>query len=97
MVQIDGQNKSWRLHFIVGALVTLALNFILIQKYSYIGSAIATIAAYGTMMIISYQMGQKKYPIPYEMNVILKYLGITILFSAISFYVPMLKNWKIIV
>jgi O-antigen/teichoic acid export membrane protein len=77
---------------IVGALVTLALNFILIQKYSYIGSAIATIAAYGTMMIISYQMGQKKYPIPYEMNVILKYLVITILFSAISFYVPALRE-----
>lgn len=77
---------------IVGAVVTLALNFILIQKYSYIGSAIATIAAYGTMMIISYQMGQKKYPIPYEMNVILKYLGITILFSAISFYIPVLRE-----
>ena len=77
---------------IVGALVTLALNFILIQKYSYVGSAIATIAAYGTMMIISYQMGQKKYPIPYEMNVILKYLGITILFSAISFYIPVLRE-----
>ena len=77
---------------IVGALVTLALNFILIQKYSYVGSAIATIAAYGTMMIISYRMGQKKYPIPYEMNVILKYLGITILFSAISFYVPALRE-----
>lgn len=77
---------------IVGAIVTLALNFILIQKYSYIGSAIATIAAYGTMMIISYQMGQKKYPIPYEMNVILKYLGITVLFSAISFYIPVLRE-----
>lgn len=77
---------------IIGAIVTLALNFILIQKYSYIGSAIATIAAYGTMMIISYQMGQKKYPIPYEMNVILKYLGITVLFSAISFYIPVLRE-----
>jgi hypothetical protein len=77
---------------IVGAIVTLALNFILIPKIGYYGSAIATIAAYGSMMIISYQMGQKKYPIPYEMNVILKYLGITILFSAISFYIPILRE-----
>jgi O-antigen/teichoic acid export membrane protein len=77
---------------IVGAIVTLALNFILIPKIGYYGSAIATIAAYGSMMIISYQMGQKKYPIPYEMNVILKYLGITILFSAISFYIPVLRE-----
>ena len=77
---------------IVGAIVTLALNFILIPKIGYYGSAIATIAAYGSMMIISYQLGQKNYPIPYEMNVILKYLGITILFSAISFYIPVLRE-----
>lgn len=77
---------------IVGAVVTLTLNFILIPKYSYTGSAIATIAAYGIMMLISYQMGQKKYPIPYEMNVIGKYLGIAILFSVISFYIPILRE-----
>ena len=43
---------------IVGALVTLALNYLLIPLKgpfgSYYGSAIATIAAYGSMMIISY-------------------------------------------
>jgi O-antigen/teichoic acid export membrane protein len=56
---------------IVGAVLTLILNYLLIPKYSYYGSAIATIAAYGSMMIISYVLGNKYYPI---------------LFSAISFY-----------
>lgn len=77
---------------IIGAIVTLALNYLLIPTMSYYGSAIATIAAYGTMMIISYQMGQKHYPIPYDMNKILSYLGITIVFSAISFYIPILRE-----
>jgi O-antigen/teichoic acid export membrane protein len=77
---------------LIGAAITLILNWILIPTMSYYGSAIATIAAYGSMMIISYQLGQKNYPIPYEMNVILKYLGITILFSAISFYIPVLRE-----
>ena len=77
---------------LAGASATLLLNFLLIPYMSYYGSAIATIAAYGSMMIISYQLGQKNYPIPYEMNVILKYLGITILFSAISFYIPVLRE-----
>lgn len=77
---------------IIGALVTLALNYLLIPSMSYYGSAIATIAAYGTMMIISYKMGQKHYPIPYDMNKILSYLGITIVFSAISFYIPFLRE-----
>lgn len=77
---------------IIGALVTLGLNYILIPQFSYYGSAIATIAAYGTMMIISFRMGQKKYPIPYDINRILGYLGLTILFSAISFYIPYVRE-----
>lgn len=78
---------------VVGAAVTLALNFILIplmQKKSgdgYMGSAIATIAAYGTMMVISYMMGQKQYEIPYDMKRILGYLGLSIGFSFAAFYV----------
>ncbi|SEF51549.1 lipopolysaccharide biosynthesis protein [Flavobacterium urumqiense] len=71
---------------IVGAILTLVLNYVLIPKYSYYGSAIATIAAYGSMMIISYILGNKYYPIPYDMEKIGAYLGLSILFSAISFY-----------
>ncbi|MFV8351617.1 polysaccharide biosynthesis C-terminal domain-containing protein [Flavobacterium sp. XS2P14] len=76
----------------IGAAVTLILNYLLIPKISYYGSAIATIAAYGSMMIISYKMGQKKYPIPYDINKIMTYLGVTILFSAISFYIPYVRE-----
>lgn len=71
---------------IVGAIVTLALNFLLIPTMSYYGSAIATIAAYGTMMLISYILGNKYYPIPYDMKKIGGYMGLSILFSIISFY-----------
>ena len=77
---------------IVGAFVTLSLNYLLIPKMSYYGSAVATLGAYGTMMIISYKMGQKKYPIPYDINKILSYLGVTILFSAVSFYIPYVRE-----
>lgn len=71
---------------IVGAVLTLVLNYLLIPKYSYYGSAIATIVAYGSMMIISYFLGNKYYPIPYDMEKIGGYLGLSILFSSISFY-----------
>jgi len=71
---------------IIGAIVTLALNFLLIPKFSYYGSAIATIAAYGTMMSISYIWGNKHYPIPYDMKKIGGYLAVSIIFSVISFY-----------
>lgn len=71
---------------IVGAIVTLILNFLLIPIIGYMGSAIATIAAYATMMFISYYLGNKYYPIPYDKKKITSYLFLSILFSSISFY-----------
>ncbi len=71
---------------IVGAIITLVLNFLLIPTLSYYGSAIATITAYGSMMFISYYLGNKYYPIPYDIKKISSYLLISILFSIISFY-----------
>ena len=70
----------------IGAVVTLVLNFLLIPKIGYLGSAIATISAYAIMMLISYYLGNKYYPIPYEKNKIIGYLILSVLFSSISFY-----------
>lgn len=72
---------------LVGAVVTIALNLILIPVISYTGSAIATLAAYGIMMLLSYFYGKKYYPIPYNLKKIATYLGISIAFSVLSFYV----------
>jgi O-antigen/teichoic acid export membrane protein len=69
-----------------GAIITLSLNFILIPTMSYMGSAIATVAAYGTMMLLSYYFGQKYYPIPYNLKKIGLYLVGSVVFSAVHFY-----------
>ena len=71
---------------IMGAVITLVLNYLLIPTMSYYGSAIATIAAYGIMMGVSYYFGNKYYPIPYDINKIAVYLLVSIGFSVISFY-----------
>lgn len=71
---------------IIGALLTLALNFALIPQYSYMGSAVATIVAYGSMMVISYYLGNKYYPIPYDLKRIGLYLGLSITLSSVYFY-----------
>ena len=70
-----------------GAALTLILNFWLIPYYSYAGSAIATLAAYGSMMLLSYYFGRKYYPIPYDLKRIGSYLLVSISFSAVYFYV----------
>lgn len=72
---------------IVGAFITLAINFLLIPIMSYMGSAIATVSAYTAMMFLSYYFGQKHYPIPYAIKKMSLYFWISIAFSALSFYV----------
>lgn len=77
---------------LIGAAVTLILNFALVPSMGYYGSAVATIAAYGSMMFISYYFGQKYYPIPYDVKRILSYLGVAILLSSLSFYISVLRQ-----
>ena len=64
---------------IFGALVTLGLNFYWIPRIGYTGSAWATFICYGSMMIISFLIGRKYYPIPYELNRILIYMSLPVL------------------
>ena len=45
---------------LIGAIITLALNFILIPIMGYVGSAIAVLVCFFTMMVISFSIGQKK-------------------------------------
>ena len=71
---------------IFGALVTLILNFWLIPRIGYKGSAIATLAAYASMMLASYYYGNKYYPIPYNLKKIGIYLSVSIVFSLLAFY-----------
>ncbi|UKM65623.1 oligosaccharide flippase family protein [Flavobacteriaceae bacterium GSB9] len=71
---------------VFGAMITLAINFWLIPFIGYKGSAIATLAAYATMMLLSYYYGRKYYPIPYNLKKIGVYLFLSIALSLISFY-----------
>lgn len=48
-----------------GAVITIVLNILLIPKLHYLGAAIATFCCYLFMMIVSYKLGQKYYPVPY--------------------------------
>lgn len=71
----------------IGAIITLAINIAFIPKIGYMASALATLAAYGSMMLLSYYFGKKYYPVPYNMRKIMFYLSVSLVFSALSFYV----------
>ncbi|WP_337567464.1 lipopolysaccharide biosynthesis protein [Prevotella sp.] len=62
----------------IGCIVLIAVNVIFVPKYGYMACAWAGFAGYGTAMVISYFVGQKKYPINYPMKEILVYVLITV-------------------
>lgn len=71
---------------IFGALITLLINIIFIPKFGYMASAIATLFAYTAMALTSYILGKKYYSIPYNLKKMGLYLALSIIFSALSFY-----------
>jgi len=77
----------------LGAAGTVLLNIWLIPQYSYLGSAWATLAAYCFMMILSYVLGQRNYPIPYELKKNLQYIGISTILAFLSFAVLDSNIW----
>lgn len=62
---------------IAGAVITIVLNMALIPQLHYLGAALATFCCYLFMMILSYSLGQKYYPVPYAKKKLIAYLVIT--------------------
>lgn len=61
---------------LAGAVITVALNMLLIPSLHYLGAALATFSCYLFMMVVSYKLGQKYYPIPYAKKKLIAYLVI---------------------
>lgn len=77
---------------LLGLAVTVTLNIILVPHIKYMGCAIAALCSYATMMIVSYFVGNIKYPIGYQTTRILAYFAIAaVLYSLGVILLPMLN------
>jgi O-antigen/teichoic acid export membrane protein len=63
-------------------LITVLANLVLIPLIGYTGSALASVACYGTMSVICWLWGRKYLPIPYQWEKIVAHLllGIGLIF-----------------
>ena len=68
---------------IAGAVITIVLNIVLIPRLHYTGAAIATFSCYLFMMLCSYLLGQKYYPVPYPVKKLMAYLTLVVLIYVI--------------
>ena len=64
---------------IIGAVITLLINFIFIPYFGYMACAWATFFCYGSMMVISFLWGQKAYRVPYAWKKLCAYIIIVVL------------------
>ncbi|WP_288241247.1 lipopolysaccharide biosynthesis protein [uncultured Bacteroides sp.] len=79
----------WGAYFsLTGCTILILMNIFLIPQYGYIACAWAGFTGYGVAMLLSYFVGQKKYPIQYD----LKAIGMYVLLAAVLYvaaeYVP---------
>ncbi|MDE6634494.1 MAG: polysaccharide biosynthesis C-terminal domain-containing protein, partial [Bacteroidaceae bacterium] len=65
---------------LIGCSVLLLVNYCFIPAYGYMACAWGGVAGYGTAMLLSYFVGQRKNPIPYPMKSIAVYVLIAVLF-----------------
>lgn len=82
--KLSDQTKYGAYISLFGAFLTIVLNIWWIPLWGYVGAAWATLAAYGAMMMISYFLGQRKFPIPYRLKRNLLLIIISILLVFIS-------------
>ncbi len=72
---------------VIGAIIAIALNYILVPKYGMYGSAWSVFFAYLIPVILSFYYGRKHYPIPYQMSSIIFYpIFVTVLFLFSSYF-----------
>ena len=74
---------------IIGAILTIGLNWLLIPILGYEGSALTALLAYLIMVIISYVWGQKHYYVPYRLSKGLIYLLYSATLVGIIYYLKL--------
>ena len=72
---------------LAGCTVLFAVNIIFIPMYGYWACAWGGVAGYGTAMVLSYIVGQKKNPIPYPMRSMANYVLMTVILTV-------MMNWS---
>jgi O-antigen/teichoic acid export membrane protein len=83
--KLTDKTRYGMLFSIIGAIITIIINVALIPVIGYIASAWATLLAYGSMMVFSYFIGDKHYPVPYNLKKSGSYLLVSIVLSFVSF------------
>jgi O-antigen/teichoic acid export membrane protein len=85
--KLSGKTKFGAYIALIGAGITIVINVLYIPTYGYMACAWATLIVYFIQMLISYFLGQRHYPIPYNLKKFVFYIGMALCIYALSPYV----------
>lgn len=77
----------------IGAIITFSINYLFLGIYGYIASAAAIVVSYFTMSLVSYYIGKKHYPIPYNFTPLFLYSIIFLITIYFSFQIKLENIW----
>ena len=78
---------------LAGCVVLVAVNVLFIPRFGYWACAWGGVAGYGTAMVLSYVVGQRKNPIPYPMRDICLYVLLTLVLYGAMLFTAALPMW----
>ena len=87
--KLSGHTKMGAAVAGIGAMITIVGNYYGIPEYGFTASAVTTLVAYGSMVIVAYIAGQKFYPVPYQLPLLLMLLLVATLPITVLYYNPM--------
>lgn len=78
---------------LIGMCVVIALNLILVPRFGYYGSAWASFSCYLTMMVVSWLLGRKYFPIDYHVGRLVTFVALALALYFVSELVSTANKW----
>lgn len=91
--KLSGQTRFGAYIAVGGAISTIVLNVLFIPIYGYIACAWVTFLVYGGQMVASYLLGQKHYPIPYNLRKFGLYSLVALVFYGLLSWIDIQPGW----
>lgn len=77
----------WGVWFsLIGLIIIVALNLTLVPHFGYVACAWAAFACYLVMMLLSWLVGQKYYPVAYDLKSIGKYTALALILYVLGMW-----------
>lgn len=86
--KLTDKTKYGAILSILGCLISVLINIQLVPIFGFVASAWAVLASNMLVMIVSYILGQKYFPVNYQLKTLLFYTILTVVFYIVGIYLP---------